>query len=203
MRIISFYLLKQNGQTANILASAHQLDFISFFKRPFFKEHLNFGARTAVSRLKPGDKSFIEDKEEKDVKSFVDIQKNGLGVVIVFDREYPEKVILIIAKEIINEFYKVKTDDEFIDVKSDVDWSISALDTMIKKYQDPKEADKLMKLQSQLEEVNQIMTRNLDDILKRGETLDNLMSKSKDVSTVSYNFYKKARETNKKCCSLY
>eukprot|EP00330_Aristerostoma_sp_ATCC50986_P004639 CAMPEP_0114582806 /NCGR_PEP_ID=MMETSP0125-20121206/6688_1 /TAXON_ID=485358 ORGANISM="Aristerostoma sp., Strain ATCC 50986" /NCGR_SAMPLE_ID=MMETSP0125 /ASSEMBLY_ACC=CAM_ASM_000245 /LENGTH=74 /DNA_ID=CAMNT_0001775929 /DNA_START=451 /DNA_END=675 /DNA_ORIENTATION=- len=74
---------------------------------------------------------------------------------------------------------------------------------MIKKYQDPKEADKLLKLQSQLEEVNKIMTKNLDDILARGETLESLMSKSKDVSSVSYNFYKKAKQTNKKCCSLY
>jgi len=35
---------------------------------------------------------------------------------------------------------------------------------MIKKYQDPKEADKLLKLQSDLQEVNKIMTKNLDDV---------------------------------------
>ena len=29
------------------------------------------------------------------------------------------------------------------------------------------------------------------------------MSKSKDISGVSLDFYKKARQTNKKCCSLY
>ena len=99
----------------------------------------------------------------------------------------------------------------------DVNWPCPALETMIKKYQDPKEADKLLKLQSELQEVNKIMTKNLDDvlscffliklnffkILKRGETLETLMSKSKDVSSLSYNFYKKSREANKKCCSLY
>lgn len=40
-----------------------------------------------------------------------------------------------------------------------------ALEAMIKKYQDPKEADKLLKLQSELQEVNKIMTKNLDDVL--------------------------------------
>ncbi len=30
-------------------------------------------------RLKPGEKTFIEDKEEKDVRSYVEIQKNGLA----------------------------------------------------------------------------------------------------------------------------
>ena len=39
--------------------------------------------------------------------------------------------------------------------------------------------------------------------MKRGETLEGLMSKSKDISGVSLDFYKKARQTNKKCCSLY
>jgi len=153
--------------------------------------------------MKPGERSFIEDKQEKDFRSYVEIQKNGLAVVIVFDQEYPEKVVLLISREIVNEFNKVYTEKQLEAVTSDVNWPVPALETMIKKYQDPKEADKLLKLQSELQEVNKIMTKNLDDILKRGETLETLMSKSKDVSSLSYNFYKKSREANKKCCSLY
>ena len=34
----------------------------------------------------------------------------------------------------------------------------------IKKYQDPNEADKLFKLQSNLQETVSIMTKNLDDV---------------------------------------
>lgn len=41
---------------------------------------------------------------------------------------------------------------------------VPSLEGMIKKYQDPKEADKLLKLQSQLEEVDTIMRKNLDDV---------------------------------------
>lgn len=48
--------------------------------------------------------------------------------------------------------------------KGDVNWSIPNLQAMIKKYQDPKQADKLLKLQSDLQEINQIMTKNLDDV---------------------------------------
>jgi synaptobrevin family protein YKT6 len=203
MRILSFYVLKWTDTTSYILNATHELDFISFFKRPFVKENLNFGARTATTRMKPGERSFIEDKQEKDFRSYVEIQKNGLAVVIVFDQEYPEKVVLLISREIVNEFNKVYTEKQLEAVTSDVNWPVPALETMIKKYQDPKEADKLLKLQSELQEVNKIMTKNLDDILKRGETLETLMSKSKDVSGLSYNFYKKSREANKKCCSLY
>lgn len=43
----------------------------------------------------------------------------------------------------------------------------------------------------------------MDDLLKRGEDLDKLMEKSKDVSSMSYDFYKNAKKANKRCCSLY
>ena len=46
------------------------------------------------------------------------------------------------------------------------------------------------------------MHQNLNDILKRGENLDTLMARSKDLSTVSVDFYKKAKKSNQKCCSL-
>jgi len=135
-------------------------------------------------------------------KTYVDIAKNGLSVAIIADEEYPSKVIMQISREIMNVFLTAHKEEELKAITKDVNWTIPELDGKIKKYQDPKEADKLLKLQTNLEEVTTIMNKNLDDLLKRGETLDDLMKKSKDVSSVSYNFYKKARESNKRCCSL-
>lgn len=199
MRILSIYILKWNGETPNFLTSIFDLDFISFFKRPFVKDALNFAARLAVSRLQLGEKSVIDNENGK---TYVDIAKNGLAVAIIADEEYPSKVIMQISKEVMQMFAIAHTEEEFKAVNKDVNWPMPELDIKIKKYQDPKEADKLLKLQTNLEEVTTIMNKNLDDLLKRGETLDDLMKKSKDVSSVSYNFYKKARESNKKCCSL-
>ena len=45
------------------------------------------------------------------------------------------------------------------------------------------------------------MRKNLSDLLKREENLDILMAKSKDLSGVSVEFYKKARDNNK-CCKM-
>lgn len=69
-------------------------------------------------------------------------------------------------------------------------------------WQNPHEADKLMKVEKELFEVKEIMHQNLNDILKRGENLDTLMARSKDLSTVSVDFYKKAKKQNKTCCKL-
>ena len=64
----------------------------------------------------------------------------------------------------------------------------------LNKWQNPHEADKLMKVEKDLFEVKEIMHQNLNDILKRGENLETLMAKSKDLSSVSVDFYKKAKK---------
>ena len=65
------------------------------------------------------------------------------------------------------------------------------------------------------------MHTNLNELLKRGtahpldfvltllmryaiigESLDSLMTKSKDLSTVSVEFYKKAKKKNQQCCKM-
>lgn len=51
--------------------------------------------------------------------------------------------------------------------------------------------------------MEKLVHKNMDDLLKRGEDLDKLMEKSKDVSNLSLDFYKNAKKTNKRCCSLY
>ena len=77
------------------------------------------------------------------------------------------------------------------------------MDVWIKQFQDPKEVDKLEKLKSELEEVEKIVHKNMDDLMKRDEDLNKLMEKSQDVSKLSLDFYKNAKKTNKRCCSLY
>jgi len=51
-------------------------------------------------------------------------------------------------------------------------------------------------------EVHEVMRNNLESLVKRGESIDQLMAKSEDLSTASVSFYKKAKATNSKCCNL-
>ena len=64
----------------------------------------------------------------------------------------------------------------------------------LKKWQDPAEADQMLKVEKELFEVKEIMHQNLSDLLKRGENLDVLMERSKDLNAVSVDFYKKAKK---------
>mmetsp|Transcript_23467 Transcript_23467/g.27185 ORF Transcript_23467/g.27185 Transcript_23467/m.27185 type:complete len:203 (+) Transcript_23467:51-659(+) len=201
MRLISFCVLKQDPSEPLFLVRCHELGFMSFFQRPFAKEHLNFGARTATKSCGPGESSCINIKEVQS-NAYVFTNKAGVSVVIIADEEYPQKVILKIQRELFEEFYKNYKDSDVKNQAKDADWTVDTFPTLIKKYQDPKEADKLLKLQSELDDVTQLMYKNLDDIVARGETLDDMMKKSKDVSSMSYKFYKDSRKVNEGCCSL-
>ena len=52
----------------------------------------------------------------------------------------------------------------FIYNKEDSNLSLKKLDEYIKSYQDPKEADKLLKLEFTLKEVTNIVHKNLEDV---------------------------------------
>jgi synaptobrevin family protein YKT6 len=70
------------------------------------------------------------------------------------------------------------------------------VEQMFKAFQKPDEADKLTKIQTDLDEVTEILNRSLQDILRRGENLETLLLKSDDLSTASAMFRKKAEENN-------
>ena len=47
MRIISLHVMKWGEESSLFLSSAYDLSFVSWYQRPFYKETVNFGARTA------------------------------------------------------------------------------------------------------------------------------------------------------------
>ena len=86
-------------------------------------------------------------------------------------------------------------------IEKDTDLKFDYITTEIEEWQDPSKKDNIMKLQSELNDVQDIMRQNLSELLKREENLENLMAKSQDLSAASVNFYKQAKKTNS-CCNL-
>eukprot|EP00344_Euplotes_crassus_P003417 CAMPEP_0196998170 /NCGR_PEP_ID=MMETSP1380-20130617/3614_1 /TAXON_ID=5936 /ORGANISM="Euplotes crassus, Strain CT5" /LENGTH=110 /DNA_ID=CAMNT_0042414635 /DNA_START=305 /DNA_END=637 /DNA_ORIENTATION=- len=90
----------------------------------------------------------------------------------------------------------------YMEVEEDTKLKYDNLETFLNNWQKPEEADKIYKIKTELTEVTDIMHKNMEDLLKRGESLDALMAKSKDLSTMSVEFYKKAKKKNQRCCTL-
>ena len=79
--------------------------------------------------------------------------------------------------------------------------SACPLDDYLKKYQNPVEADPMMKVQNELDETKIVLHNTIEAVLQRGEKLDDLVAKSEGLSMQSKTFYKTAKKTNACCAS--
>ncbi|GMH55661.1 hypothetical protein TrRE_jg110 [Triparma retinervis] len=75
------------------------------------------------------------------------------------------------------------------------------LEEYLAKYQDPASADKITKIQKDLDDTTEILHKTIDNVLERGVKLDQLVERSDDLSRQSKMFYKQARKTNS-CCTI-
>ena len=84
---------------------------------------------------------------------------------------------------------------------SEMTISFTQLPGYLSKYQDPREADALTKMQDDLDETKIILRNTIEQVLERGEKLDDLVYKSESLSVQSKAFYKTAKKTNS-CCNF-
>ena len=176
------------------LAEAFDLGSISYFYRSTVQEHLLFGSKTIIERAPLGVNFTVELKKDFDYVFHTFINSFGLAGCVVTDQEYPAPTAYKVLHQAMNQ-YKSDTLPDLLD-------RTGSLRQLLIKSQNPLEIDKLAKIQSQLDEIKDIMHSNIQSLLERGETLDSLMEKSQDLSDSAKIFYQKARKTNS-CCRLY
>ncbi|KAJ6215480.1 hypothetical protein RDWZM_009980 [Blomia tropicalis] len=196
-----FYLgvmYKRDGNTVRCLRSAQDLSSFGFFQRNSVGEFMKFTGKVLVERSEISSRSSVKEQE---YVCHVYIRSDRLAGVVVSDQEYPNRVAHTLISRIL---------DEFSDSVPQAQWSTinefqapyTKLDMYLNKFQNPKEADAMTKIQNDLDETKIILHNTISGILERGEKLDNLVAKSEDLSVQSKVFYKTARKTNQ-CCQYY
>jgi acetolactate synthase regulatory subunit len=78
----------------------------------------------------------------------------------------------------------------------------AALQKDLDLFQDPTSVDRILRVEHRLLEVKETLVCSLDLVIRRGETLDSLVQKSRDLSVDSKRFYIKAKKNNQ-CCKAY
>ena len=203
MRIVSIHMFKWQEKDPILLCSQQEINDLWFFQRKTAGEHILFSARLIAQETELGKKQSVV-LENKIGNCHCWTTSDGLSVTVITDMEYPEESAFNMIGQIIIDFMNTFEDDTdmYMDVESDTNLKYDKLEEFIKNWQDPANGDKIYKIKNELTEVKDIMHKNMEDILKRGESLDALMAKSKDLSTMSVEFYKKAKKKNSKCCTL-
>lgn len=174
-------VFKKQGEDAVLVKSVADLSSFGFFQRNSADDFLKFTSKMVVSRLDVGLRTSIK---EKNYFCHAFVRSDNTAVVVVSDEEYPPKVAHTITLKILEEFPQCN------------------LEAYLKKFQDPKEADSIMRLQAELDETKIILHSTIANLLKRGEKLDDLVAKSEDLSSQSKLFYKTAKKTTR-CCEIF
>lgn len=154
-----------------------------------------FLTKTFAKRTEKGRRQSVEH-EGYVVHSY--IREDGLGGTVITDQEYPARVAFVMLGQLLDD-YVAQFGDAWKTVTQPESIPFPKADEYLQKYQDPSAADKVSKIQKDLDETTEILHKTIDSVLERGVKLDNLVEKSNDLSAQSKLFYKQAKKTNG-CC---
>lgn len=191
----------QGARDVVICSSAIDVSSLGYFQRNAAKEFILLLSRAVSRKVSPGTKSQIIENGNA---IFAQASLDGLVFIAVADIEYNWRVAFTLLSELIPLFQQTfrgkydnitsSTDDNFLP------WS--HLSEALVKYQNPAEEDKLLRLKKDIDETKILMHSAIDDLLERGQKLDDLVEQSEDLSYASKTFYRQAKQTNSGCCSV-
>jgi len=158
---------------------------------------LTFFTKTFTKRTEPGQRQSITH-ESYVVHCYV--RSDGLAGAVTTDLEYPSRVAFVLLTQLLDEYIS-SMGNSWRNTTEPYSIEYAPLEEYLVKYQDPAAADKVTKIQKDLEDTTQILHKTIDSVLERGTKLDSLVERSDDLSRQSKMFYKQAKKTNS-CCVI-
>eukprot|EP01087_Luapelamoeba_hula_P015568 TRINITY_DN4668_c0_g1_i1.p1 TRINITY_DN4668_c0_g1~~TRINITY_DN4668_c0_g1_i1.p1 ORF type:complete len:208 (-),score=38.64 TRINITY_DN4668_c0_g1_i1:157-780(-) len=206
VHLFAIEIMKHTGtsEVPITLCAEYELSQFGYFKRGTVKELVNFFMREVVQRTRPGERNVI-DQAEHVCHSFVTMEGEkgpSLACAVVTDKDYPTRVALSLCGLAIQEFRAAHDGNVWASQTANTQLDTPAIPALLAKYQDPDSADSMSRIQKDLEDVREILHQSMDDLLSRGEKLDNIIEKSDDLSDISKQFLWQAQKQNE-CCSYW
>ncbi|KAK7544677.1 Longin-like domain-containing protein [Phyllosticta citribraziliensis] len=196
MKILYIGILKNEQQPAVELCAERELSTYSRFTRSSVGEFMTMFSKTVAERTKPGQR---QDIEEQSYTFHAYGRTEGICGIIISDHEYPVLVAHQLLSKIVDEFLNKYPRNVF--TASNAECPFPELKEYIVKYQDPQQADSIMKIQKELDETKIVLHKTIESVLERGEKIDNLVAKSDGLSAQSKMFYTQAKKQNS-CCLI-
>jgi len=116
-------------------------------------EFLTFATKVAVERTQPGQRQSVKQEEQV---CHVYVRGDGLAGVITSDKEYPSRVAFTVLSKVLEDFGS-KVPKEKWQNSSMTTINYDELEGVLQKYQDPKEADAMSRVQSELDDTKIIL----------------------------------------------
>lgn len=198
MKVFSLsVVLTPPGKPCTILSSASDLSSFSFYQRPSVGEFMSFFSRTISERTPQGQRQSVQ---ENNYTAHV-YNRGGaeqLAGVIITDQEYPVRPAFSLLTKLLDDFIAKVPGASYATPAA---IAFPEINTYIQKYQDPRQADAIMKVQQELDETKIILHKTIESVLQRGEKINDLVDRSNALSAQSKMFYKTAKKQNS-CCVI-
>ncbi|GFQ97333.1 synaptobrevin homolog YKT6 [Trichonephila clavata] len=188
-------LVRKQGLKGVVLCSSSDLSDFSYFQRKSVKEFMRFSSLMLVGRTEAEKK--VSVKEQRYL-CHAYVRSDDLAAVAVTNDEYPPNVAHLCLSQLLTDFTAQIQPRTWQNADGSIDFP--DINITFEKFSVPKDLDSLAVIQGQLDETKIILHQTLDNILQRGEKLDDLVTKADDLSLQAKTFYKSARKSNA-CCS--
>jgi len=204
MKVLQISVMRYMRDTPEpvTMCEVSDLKSFGFFQRPTIQQLLNAFNKIVVKRIAPGQRITVEVENMQEYQVHTFVSADGLAATLTADKEYPTRVAFAILNEVLEEF---KADPQMrgweTEVRNEAFGGWPVLGDKLSTCQDPASFDKILKIQRDLDTTQQVLHQTIDNILERGEKLDDLVQRSDELSATSKQFYRQARKTNS-CCTI-
>mmetsp|Transcript_28492 Transcript_28492/g.39242 ORF Transcript_28492/g.39242 Transcript_28492/m.39242 type:complete len:200 (-) Transcript_28492:164-763(-) len=198
MKILGIGILRYNSDVTEpvMLVQVCELSSFGFFQRGSVREMITFFNKTIAKRTPLGQRQSVQNEE---YYVHVYMRTDGLCACITCDAEYNPRVAFSLLTKMLEDFTSFYPGWLTEKRQESVVWP--QLENDIVKYQDPANADQIMKIQRSLDETRDVLHQTIESVLQRGEKLEDLVERSGELSSQSKLFYKQAKRANS-CCAV-
>jgi len=196
MKLHYIGIIKNQEKPSHELCAEKDLSAYSRFTRNNYGEFMTLFSKTVAERTRPGQR---QDVEEQDYTFHAYGRTEGIAGIIISDHDYPALVAHQLLSKVVDEFLAKHPRSSW--ATSNPALNFPELKDYIVKYQDPAQADSIMKIQKELDETKIVLHKTIESVLQRGEKIDDLVAKSDGLSAQSKMFYTQAKKQNS-CCVL-
>lgn len=192
MPVYSIVLL--NKSTKAVLSKILYLNEFHFWERPKVAEIIDHTSRYVTAKSDCGTmKAFLYEG----YLCHIYITSEGLSGVLLSDEKYPTRVASESLYNYVGQFLEKGLDWKNISVDTNYNFAPEYLE----KIQKPEEVDKLIKIRQELDETREVMISNLEELLNRGDKLNELERRTEDLLRDAEDFERGAKGLNR-CCVI-
>ncbi|KAH7007701.1 putative snare protein [Ilyonectria destructans] len=197
MQLYYIGIIRIEPKPAYEVCAEKNLSSFSRFTRTSYGEFMTATAKIIAERTRPGQRLDVDVKDSK-IHSYY---RSGGGVcgIIISGQQYPNLVAHQLLNKIVDEFLTQHPPSSWVTDQPAL--LIPELKAYLVKYQDPLQADSILKIHRDVNETKIIIHKSTESVVERDENIDDLMIQSEDLSTQSKLFYQQAKKENS-CCVL-